>query len=151
LFDDFHGIFGLAKIDGYTATAWMVLDHFDVISGTVDARAPANFIPFPYDWRLSNRLAARRLKDLVDDRLPLCALCQQPLARPRRIYAPSQRQLLRPRPDEELTRRVVAVWARELCERTLDLVPGLLLFGVAESNHQLTQGKRPPRVLHGLA
>lgn len=43
--------------------------------------------------------------------------------------------LFRPHPDQELTRRVVAVRAYELCERTLDLVPGLPLFGVAEPHH----------------
>ena len=66
-------------------------------------------------------------------------------------YASSQRQLLRSRPDEELTRRVVTVRAYELPERTLDLGPGLLLFGVAEPDHELAQGQRSPRVLHGLS
>src|SRR5262249_57479504 len=66
-------------------------------------------------------------------------------------HGPSLQQLFRPRPDEELTRRVIAVWAHELRERLLDLGPGLLLLGGAEPRHQLAQRKRPPRVLHGFA
>ena len=58
--------------------------------------------------------------------------------------------LIRPQPDEELTPRVLAVRASRLCEGTLDLSPGLLLFGVAEPNHQLPQGKRPSRVPHSV-
>src|SRR5262249_38421000 len=74
-----------------------------------------------------------------------------------RVHRESQKELpkppqhlFRPCPDEELTRRVVTVRAYELPERTLDLGPGLLLFGVAEPDHELAQGKRSPRVLHGL-
>ena len=78
----------------------------------------------------------------------------QPFLRPARDrddrHALSLQQLFRPRPDEELARRVVAVRAHELRERMLDLDPGLLLLGVAEPRHQLAQGKRPPRVLHGF-
>src|SRR5215472_2783297 len=59
--------------------------------------------------------------------------------------------LFRPRPDEELAWRVVALRAHELRERTLDLGPGLLLFGAAEPGHQLAQGKGPSCVLHGLS
>src|SRR5262249_23773042 len=78
----------------------------------------------------------------------------QPSLRPVRDrddrHALSLQQLFRPRPDEELTRRVVAVWADESRERLLDLGPGLLLLGVAEPHHQVAPGKRPPRVLHGF-
>jgi len=61
---------GLVKIDGYSATARMVRDRFRVEEGTVHDERPANFIEFPYDWRRDNRVAARRLKMLIDSRLP---------------------------------------------------------------------------------
>src|SRR6516162_3232898 len=66
-------------------------------------------------------------------------------------HVPSLQCLFRPHPDEELTRRVVALRAHELSERALDLRPGLLLFGAAEPGHQLAQGKGPSCVLHGLS
>jgi pimeloyl-ACP methyl ester carboxylesterase len=66
---DFHGVFGLWKIDGYAATARAILDNFDVVPGSIDQKSPANFIEFPYDWRRSNRDTAARLKTLIDERL----------------------------------------------------------------------------------
>src|SRR5215471_16430693 len=66
-------------------------------------------------------------------------------------HAPWLRCLFRPHPEEELARRVVALRARELRERTLDLGPGLLLLGAAEPGHQLAQRKGPFRVLNGLS
>jgi len=48
----------------------MVADAFDVVPGSIQHARPANFIEFPYDWRLDNRVNARRLADLVKDRLP---------------------------------------------------------------------------------
>ena len=68
---DFHGVFGLWKIDGYAATARAIVDNFDVMPATPDPKAPANFIEFPYDWRRSNRHSAARLKTLVDERLAI--------------------------------------------------------------------------------
>jgi pimeloyl-ACP methyl ester carboxylesterase len=68
---DFHGVFGLWKIDGYAATARAIRDNFDVIPGSLEHRHPANFIEFPYDWRRSNRESAARLKAVIDERLPL--------------------------------------------------------------------------------
>jgi hypothetical protein len=67
---DAHLVPGLVKIDGYSATAQMVADTFDVVPGSIRDVRPANFIEFPYDWRLDNRVNARRLADLVADRLP---------------------------------------------------------------------------------
>jgi len=66
---DFHGVFGLGKIDGYTALTNLINDHFIVSPGRLDNEVPANFFEFPYDWRLSNRHSATRLRDLVNTRL----------------------------------------------------------------------------------
>ena len=67
---DAHVVPGLVKIDGYSATAKMVTDTFDVVPGSIWEARPSNFIEFPYDWRLDNRVNARRLGELVSDRLP---------------------------------------------------------------------------------
>jgi pimeloyl-ACP methyl ester carboxylesterase len=69
LMPDAHVVPGLVKIDGYSATVAMVADTFDIVRGSVDDDKPANFIEFPYDWRLDNRVNARRLAELVSDRL----------------------------------------------------------------------------------
>jgi len=69
LMPDAHVVPGLVKIDGYSATARMIADTFDVVRGSIDVAEPANFIEFPYDWRLDNRINARILRDLVADRL----------------------------------------------------------------------------------
>jgi len=61
LVQDFHGVFGLGKIDGYSNLAVRICDSF-----VFDRN---NFITFPYDWRLSNRVNAGRLKKLVDENL----------------------------------------------------------------------------------
>lgn len=72
LVEDAHLIPGLVKIDGYTKTARLITDNFDVTSGKIyddqDDKA-ANFYHFPYDWRRDNRASARLLKKLVDKRL----------------------------------------------------------------------------------
>ena len=52
---DVHLVPGLSKIDGYTKIAHVIKAAFDVSNG-------ANFFEFPYDWRRSNRVAARRLQ-----------------------------------------------------------------------------------------
>jgi len=62
-------VFGLGKIDGYTALTNLINDHFIVSPGRLDNEVPANFFEFPYDWRLSNRHSATRLRDLVNTRL----------------------------------------------------------------------------------
>src|SRR5262249_11114222 len=66
LMPDFHGVFGLWKIDGYRATAKMITDKFRIEG---DGAGPTNFIRFPYDWRRSNRESAAALKLVVDQRL----------------------------------------------------------------------------------
>jgi pimeloyl-ACP methyl ester carboxylesterase len=67
---DFHGVFGLGKIDGYTALLSMIQESFDLAPDTGDHKTPANYFEFPYDWRLSNRTTAKALKALIDERLP---------------------------------------------------------------------------------
>jgi hypothetical protein len=71
LMPDAHLIPGLVKIDGYSAIAKMIAASFDVINGTECGSRPANFIEFPYDWRLDNRVNARRLDQVVNERLRL--------------------------------------------------------------------------------
>lgn len=61
LVPDFHGVFGLGKIDGYTALVAAIRGNFEFDR--------SNFIRFPYDWRLSNRVHAKRLKRLIDEQL----------------------------------------------------------------------------------
>lgn len=72
LIQDTHLIPGFWKIDGYTQTASLITDNFDVTQGDLyndpDDRA-ANFYPFPYDWRRDCRANARILKKLLDQRL----------------------------------------------------------------------------------
>jgi hypothetical protein len=72
LIQDTHLVPGLWKIDGYTCTAKLITDNFEVTPGDIyndpDDR-PANFYQFPYDWRRDNRANARILKKLVDKRL----------------------------------------------------------------------------------
>jgi pimeloyl-ACP methyl ester carboxylesterase len=59
---DIHIIPGFWGIDGYTAISRMIVDHFDVVPGET-------YVEFPYDWRRDNRVAARRLRELVDKKL----------------------------------------------------------------------------------
>ena len=61
---------GITKIDGYTAISNYIMDNFKIIHGVMDAETPANYFEFPYDWRRDNRVAARELKRLIDERLP---------------------------------------------------------------------------------
>ncbi|WP_413935837.1 lipase/acyltransferase domain-containing protein [Nitrospira sp. BLG_1] len=66
-----HGVFGLGRIDGYSGLTAMIRNNFDVVPANDDLSVPANYVEFPYDWRLSNRFTAARLKALVDTRLPV--------------------------------------------------------------------------------
>ncbi len=59
---DVHIVPGLWGIDGYTAISRLVCDHFDVVPGET-------YVEFPYDWRRDNRVAARRLRQVVDEKL----------------------------------------------------------------------------------
>lgn len=67
---DFHGVFGLWKIDGYDTMARLVTDHFEVTPGSAAApREDQNFFEFPYDWRRSNRDSARALQQFLEPQL----------------------------------------------------------------------------------
>ncbi len=68
--EDAHLVPGLIKLDGYTTLANRIQQKFDVIPGSIHDDKPANFFKFPYDWRRDNRVSARRLKKLIDKRLP---------------------------------------------------------------------------------
>jgi pimeloyl-ACP methyl ester carboxylesterase len=59
LVQGFHGVLGLAKIDGYQALYETLRERFAVTEGSWDEDRPANLVAYPYDWRLSNRAAAR--------------------------------------------------------------------------------------------
>jgi pimeloyl-ACP methyl ester carboxylesterase len=70
LIPDLHLVPGLAKIDGYTAIVRLIKDNFNIRLGFLDRPEPANFFEFPYDWRRDNRVAARKLKQLIERQLP---------------------------------------------------------------------------------
>lgn len=58
LMPDVHIIPGLWGIDGYSSISAMITSTFDVVPGQT-------FIPFPYDWRRDNRVAARQLAEVA--------------------------------------------------------------------------------------
>ncbi|MFZ5624681.1 MAG: esterase/lipase family protein, partial [Gemmatimonadota bacterium] len=71
---DAHLVPGFIRIDGYSHLLDMMLSGFDLAEGAfseprpgrIALSRPGNFFQFPYDWRRDNRVAARRLKRLVD-------------------------------------------------------------------------------------
>ncbi len=65
-----HLVPGLVKIDGYSALSRVVTDTFEVVRGEVAGDRPANFVPFPYDWRRDVRAVARQLDRFVRRALP---------------------------------------------------------------------------------
>ncbi|MGC2779140.1 MAG: hypothetical protein WA418_26250, partial [Bradyrhizobium sp.] len=67
LINDFHGVFGLWRIDGYDSVIETLTNSFELWRG---GEGQTNLIAFPYDWRLSNRVAAAQLKALIERRLP---------------------------------------------------------------------------------
>lgn len=70
--DDITILPGLMKVDGYSGLRKRIREQFNIIHGDLnnDSHA-ANYIEFPYDWRRDNRISARKLKQLIDKRLPL--------------------------------------------------------------------------------
>jgi triacylglycerol esterase/lipase EstA (alpha/beta hydrolase family) len=67
---DVHFVPGLVKVDGYTAISRLITDNFQVEQGDIyHSDKPANFFEFPYDWRRDNRVTAKRLKRVLDERL----------------------------------------------------------------------------------
>lgn len=55
LLQDLHIIPGLWKIDGYSGLSTFIQRRLNAVRGE-------NYFEFPYDWRLDNRISARRLK-----------------------------------------------------------------------------------------
>jgi pimeloyl-ACP methyl ester carboxylesterase len=62
LMDGVHLIPGFWSIDVYGGISRMIIDTFDVVPGET-------YVEFPYDWRRDNRVAARKLQRLVDEKL----------------------------------------------------------------------------------
>src|SRR5438132_8664499 len=62
-----HLVPGLVRIDGYSRLLEMLEESFEIVRD--DDGRMLNLIPFPYDWRRDNRDAARRLGDIVEERL----------------------------------------------------------------------------------
>ncbi|HEX6299656.1 MAG TPA: lecithin--cholesterol acyltransferase [Acidimicrobiia bacterium] len=69
LMDTVQLVPGLVKVDGYTGVTRMIQNEFEVIPGSIDSDAPANYFEFPYDWRRDNRRTARELERFVSNRL----------------------------------------------------------------------------------
>ncbi len=74
LLPDLHLMPGFWKIDGYSRLCDMIESRFDVTYGE-------NYFHFPYDWRRSNRAAARRLAHLADGWLRRWRAAGHPTAR----------------------------------------------------------------------
>jgi pimeloyl-ACP methyl ester carboxylesterase len=55
------------KTDGYSVVSDFLRNEFNLWPPTLDA--PGNFIEFSYDWRLSNRVSARKLAKVAKDEL----------------------------------------------------------------------------------
>jgi pimeloyl-ACP methyl ester carboxylesterase len=64
LMQDTHVIPYLWKIDGYSGFSEFIQAKFDVTPGE-------NFVEFPYDWRLDNRISAERLRMVAMEQLEL--------------------------------------------------------------------------------
>jgi pimeloyl-ACP methyl ester carboxylesterase len=62
LVDGVHLIPGFWAIDVYGGIGRMLTDAFDLVPGET-------YLELPYDWRRDNRVAARRLQRLVDEKL----------------------------------------------------------------------------------
>lgn len=69
LVNGFHGVFGLAKIDGYQPLYEVLRARFDVTAADWSDSHPANLVSFPYDWRMSNRASAQAFDAAVRDKL----------------------------------------------------------------------------------
>lgn len=68
LMPDLHVIPGLWSVSiGYDAMLRWFRSTFDLIEADpADPQRAINFVPFPYDWRLSNRTSARELQRTVE-------------------------------------------------------------------------------------
>jgi pimeloyl-ACP methyl ester carboxylesterase len=61
---DLHLVPGLWSIDGYSAIGDMIKQKFDVVPGVT-------YNELPYDWRRDNRVAARALHRLAEEKLAI--------------------------------------------------------------------------------
>src|SRR4029077_7034362 len=67
LIEDLHSVPFLIEHAGYSVICQRIPEYFDVTEGSIYApREEANFFPFPYDWRRDNRVAARKLKQFIN-------------------------------------------------------------------------------------
>lgn len=68
LVPDIHVIPGIWSVSiGYEQMIKWFRDTFDVVEeGRDDPSRPANFVQFPYDWRLSNRASASALRTRIE-------------------------------------------------------------------------------------
>jgi pimeloyl-ACP methyl ester carboxylesterase len=64
-----HGVFGLAKIDGYQALQDTLSNRFELAAANWSDEQPAGLLTFPYDWRLSNRASALAFDAGIRDKL----------------------------------------------------------------------------------
>lgn len=71
LISGFHGIYGLGRIAGYGKLGRELVRRLGLIPGNFCDSRPANFLEFAYDWRLSSRHNAVKLRDAVDRKLVL--------------------------------------------------------------------------------
>jgi pimeloyl-ACP methyl ester carboxylesterase len=62
LMPDIHIVPGLWGIDGYSGIKDVMLERFDLVPGE-------SYLELPYDWRRDNRVAARRLQRLAEEKL----------------------------------------------------------------------------------
>lgn len=70
LVNDFHGIFGLWRIDGYDRILQALMHRFELSTDPPGQELPStNLLGFGYDWRLSNRVSAAALQAVVQRRL----------------------------------------------------------------------------------
>ncbi|MEM8536053.1 MAG: lecithin--cholesterol acyltransferase, partial [Chloroflexota bacterium] len=71
LLNTFHFVPNLWKNQGYGTLQRFITETFDVVPGSVETPNPqANLFTMPYDWRRDNRVAARWLKQFIDQQLP---------------------------------------------------------------------------------
>lgn len=71
LIQDARLVPGFFKIDGYSYIRRKLTEDFDVTPDRPDEDRLPNFFEFAYDWRRNNKVAARLLKKLIDEKLPI--------------------------------------------------------------------------------
>jgi len=73
LIEDIHSIPRVMEHAGYSVLVQHIKESFDNLEegNILQPHANANFFTFPYDWRRDNRVAARKLKNFIDQQLPL--------------------------------------------------------------------------------